>query len=168
MLVEGGRPYSPSYQSPEDPETLGDPARSRLVRCAPAQASPKIDRDCLLQAGYQIDMLPGMSNPKISVLHSAAWFEQEIRERAVDTANVIFTDHARERLNQRSITPDEAIRVLRQGQCADPPPERGHDPGEWRGKILSTVGGRTLSVAVAATANDMLVVVTAWEQTGGK
>lgn len=32
---------APSYQSPDDPETLEDPARSRLARRAPAQASPK-------------------------------------------------------------------------------------------------------------------------------
>ncbi len=112
-------------------------------------------------------MLSSMNNSNVSVLHSAAWFEPTVHGRAVDTENVIFTDHARERLNQRSITLDEAIRVLRHGRCADEP-DRGHDPGEWRGNISSTLGGRGLCVAVAAPAEKKLVVITAWELKGEK
>lgn len=137
----------------------------RLLRRAPERAPPKNLWRLLLRGSYQIDMLLTMNNSNVSILHSAAWFERTVHGRAVDTENVIFTDHARERLNQRSITLDEAIRVLRHGRCAD---ERRSQPGRMaREYLVDDRRARTLRCGCRARGKK-LVVITAWELKGEK
>lgn len=45
-----------------------------------------------------------MEDTKIISLHGSEWFQRLARERSVDTENVILTDHARQRMEERAIT----------------------------------------------------------------
>ena len=52
------------------------------------------------------------------------------RARGENTVNVIFTDHAWERVNQREITREDVFKILRGGHCAEPP--RRNEKGQWQ------------------------------------
>ncbi len=75
--------------------------------------------------------------------------EAELHRRAINSANIIWTDHARERMEERGITSQDALRVLRKGTVADKPTS-GKQDGEWVCKIVKpTLGIRDVGVITA-------------------
>jgi len=74
--------------------------------------------------------------------------EKRIRDRAVDTANVWFTDHARARMKQRCITAAMVYEVLRKGALIrEPDPSLKTEALECR--MERYVEGRDIGVIVA-------------------
>ncbi|MDF1732962.1 MAG: DUF4258 domain-containing protein [Minwuia sp.] len=88
--------------------------------------------------------------------------ERVIRERAApeNTGRVIITDHAFDRVGQRSITRAEVMRILREGRCHSDPELTEH--GEWKVVISKKVlGGREAGVVtVILNDNKRLVIPT--------
>jgi hypothetical protein len=90
--------------------------------------------------------------------------EREIHRRALDSANIIWTNHARERMEERGITSHDAILVLRYGSVTDRPTS-GKKDGDWVCKIVKrTIGIRDVGVITAVVSGDKLIVITVeWE-----
>ncbi len=87
-----------------------------------------------------------------------------VREAAVDSQNVSFSRHARERLALRGITDREAIKVLRLGELKGQI-EAGSRPGEWKCKIVAPIkGSREIGVVTLVLVSGHLFVKTVeWE-----
>lgn len=67
--------------------------------------------------------------------------EQVIRERAGKTPNVIFSDHAFDRIEQRSITQADALTIIRQGHVEGDPLQTAS--GDWKVVVVRRMpGGR--------------------------
>jgi len=74
--------------------------------------------------------------------------EQQIRERALNTANILLTDHARKRMRERRITLAVVYDVLRKGILVwEPEPGLRHEALECR--MERYVEGRDIAVVVA-------------------
>ena len=74
--------------------------------------------------------------------------ERQIRERALNTANVLLTDHARKRMRERRITLAMVYDVLRKGILVrEPEPSLRHEALECR--MERYVEGRDIGVVVA-------------------
>ena len=74
--------------------------------------------------------------------------ERRIRERAADTGNVWFTDHARTRMKQRRITLAMVYEALRKGALVrEPEPSLRTEALECR--MERYVEGRDIGVVVA-------------------
>lgn len=74
--------------------------------------------------------------------------ERHIRERALNTANVLLTDHARKRMRERRITLAMVYDVLRKGILVrEPEPSLRHEALECR--MERYVEGRDIGVVVA-------------------
>jgi hypothetical protein len=74
--------------------------------------------------------------------------ERQIRERALNTANVLLTDHARKRMRERRITLAMVYDVLRNGMLVrEPEPSLRHGALECR--MERYVEGRGIGVVVA-------------------
>lgn len=89
--------------------------------------------------------------------------ERRIREAASKTENVIFSDHATERMEERGITDAQIYEVLRSGQVADPPELTKF--GEWKCKMIKQLrGGREIGVVTIILKNGKLFLKTVeWE-----
>ncbi|GLZ86916.1 hypothetical protein Pres01_29670 [Metapseudomonas resinovorans] len=91
--------------------------------------------------------------------------EAIIHEIAQTTANVYFTDHCRERLDQRGVTLIEAIRCLRRGMITRDP-EYNAQKGSWEFR-MSERPPRDVVCLVGAIALDppthRIVAITVWE-----
>lgn len=87
-----------------------------------------------------------------------------VRERARDSDNVAFGDHARERMDLRDISDAEAIRVLRTGEIKGDM-EAGSSPGEWKCKVVAPIrGSREVGVVTIVVRTGCLFVKTVeWE-----
>jgi hypothetical protein len=80
---------------------------------------------------------------------------RRIRHLAGDSANVVFTNHAKQRMRQRDVTPLEVLEVLRKGAITEgPAPDV---KGCWRCTMERFAAGEDLAVAVAIC--DMTLVV---------
>lgn len=85
-----------------------------------------------------------------------------VKAIAADTKNIILTNHARDRMRERSITRIEINRCLQHGQ------QRGDgvqdEQGNWKVEMLHTVAGRRLIVqaVVQEEGGSKVIVVTAW------
>ena len=67
------------------------------------------------------------------------------RSRPDKTGNVIFTNHAEERMEERGITRHQAMTVLRGGQCSTP---KLNDKGDWEVLVSKKIAGsRDVGVA---------------------
>lgn len=74
--------------------------------------------------------------------------ERLIRERALSTANVLLTDHARKRMRERRVTLAMVYEVLRKGMLVrEPEPSLRHETLECR--MERYVEGRDIGVVVA-------------------
>lgn len=74
--------------------------------------------------------------------------ERQIRERALNTGNVLLTDHARKRMRERRITLAMVYDVLRKGMLVrEPEPSARHEALECR--MERYVAGRDIGVVVA-------------------
>ena len=90
--------------------------------------------------------------------------ESEIHRRSSESANIVWTHHARERMEERGITAHDAIRVLREGSIKGNP-KKGKQKGEWVCKIAKhIVGVRDAGVITAVVAGKKLIIITVeWE-----
>jgi hypothetical protein len=82
---------------------------------------------------------------------------------AVKTENVIFGDHASERMEERGITDAQIYEVLRKGHVIDPP-ERTQF-GEWKCKMTRQLrGGREIGVvAIILSSAKLFLKTVEWE-----
>lgn len=94
---------------------------------------------------------------------TAAEAARRIHGIATKSENVIFGDHALERMEERSITDAQVFEVLRIGRVVDPPEMT--DFGEWKCKIIEQLrGGRAVGVATVFLRNGKLFLKTVeWE-----
>jgi Domain of unknown function (DUF4258) len=86
--------------------------------------------------------------------------EREIKRRAEDSANVVITTHAFDRVEQRSIVAADVYRILRTGHTDGIPQKAGE--GEWKVVMVKRMPGTRLAGVVTAIASDddQVVVVT--------
>jgi len=109
-----------------------------------------------------IDMSENKSNV-VAVRMTIAVALKRIREIAQTTANVIFSTHALERMEEREILDIDVYRTLREGGMDEAPVAAR--PGEWKCKVtLKIRGGRTAGVMIIILRNGKLFVKTVeWE-----
>ena len=90
--------------------------------------------------------------------------EKRIRALAADDERITWGEHAFERSDERDITIDDALAVLRYG-ILDDHIEAGRSPGEWKGKMTRHLKGRReAGVAVIVIKDKELFVKTVeWE-----
>lgn len=90
--------------------------------------------------------------------------QRRIRAAAEDSTNVVITEHAKERMQQRGIVVRDVLTVLRTGFVdSDPIPARA---GEWKCKVTKklAMGARTTGVVTVIAVNSRLIVLTVeWE-----
>ena len=91
-----------------------------------------------------------------------------IRERAQNKSNVNISDHAFDRVRERSgvveITVEDVYRVLQLGEIEGNPVE-GKNAGEWKAVVaFRPKGGRTIGVAtvVLTGGNELFVTTVMW------
>ncbi|MBM3570192.1 MAG: DUF4258 domain-containing protein [Alphaproteobacteria bacterium] len=89
--------------------------------------------------------------------------EQRIRTLAADSANIDWSIHAFERMDERGITVQDALRALRQGMLSGQPEPLPRN--EWKCKMVRrTQGNRDVGVVTIMLASDRLFVKTVeWE-----
>ena len=94
---------------------------------------------------------------------TAAVAEKRIREIAEKSENVIFGNHARERMKEREIFDVDVLRVLRQGHIEEAPELT--ERNEWKCKsTLKIRGTRTAGVVTIILHNGKLFIKTVeWE-----
>ena len=81
-----------------------------------------------------------------------------LREIAGDSANVIFTSHARQRMRQRKVSPVQVMACLQRGIVAEPVALDMH--GNWKLTVSHRVAGKDLDVAVAIDVPSRAIVIT--------
>lgn len=90
--------------------------------------------------------------------------EARVHALAVDTSNIRWSRHARDRMEERGIDDTDALRALQRGHCLeDPVPGKGQ--GEWKVKMVWEVrGSRDIGVVTIIMREGRLRVVTVeWE-----
>lgn len=75
-----------------------------------------------------------------------------LREIANDTARVVFTDHAKQRMKQRKINRMQILQCLRKGRFAEEP-TRGVK-GNWEMALETMAAGVPIKVATALDYNE--------------
>jgi hypothetical protein len=99
------------------------------------------------------DALPfPLSKPKALAL---------LREWATDSGNVMFVQHARQRMALRRISPKAVIACLCKGYIVEGPALNLH--GDWAMALNYRVAGRVLHVACALQVARRVVVITVYE-----
>jgi hypothetical protein len=85
-----------------------------------------------------------------------------IRDRAADSANVVLTDHAQERMIERDITAPEVFRILRDGTVHERPVLT--EAGDWKAAVEMWIpgGGDVAVVAVIRKGSRLVVVTVMW------
>lgn len=68
-----------------------------------------------------------------------------LREIAQDSAQVIFTHHARQRMRQRKVSPVQVLTCLQRGIASEPVALDVH--GNWKLTVTQRVAGKDLDVA---------------------
>ena len=81
-----------------------------------------------------------------------------LREIAEDSARVIFTKHASQRMRQRKVSPVQVIACLQRGIIREPVALDLH--GNWKLTVSHRVAGRDLNVAVAIDVPSRAIVIT--------
>jgi hypothetical protein len=102
---------------------------------------------------------------KVVVLkETSAWAESTIRSLAQVSANIIWTDHIEDQMENRAIDADAVLRILRTGYV-DSPPTEANRPGEWKAKITKRLSsGRVAGVVTVIVKERRLILLTAeWE-----
>jgi Domain of unknown function (DUF4258) len=95
---------------------------------------------------------------------SAADAQERVRWISWHSENVIFTDHAQERMEERGISMPEVLEVLRCGYVDDPPIREIH--GDWKCKVtMKYQTGRTIGVVtvIMDAASELIIVTIEWE-----
>ena len=96
--------------------------------------------------------------PKLADLHAT------IRRIAVEDRRVYLSEHAKERMEIRSITRVDVIRVLKRGHI-DGSIDPGNHAGEWKCKVIANVkGSREIGVVTLVIGQERILVKTVeWE-----
>jgi hypothetical protein len=81
-----------------------------------------------------------------------------LREIAEDSARVIFTKHANQRMRQRKVSPVQVIACLQRGTISEPVALDMH--GNWKLTVSHRVAGKDLNVAVAIDVPSRAIVIT--------
>jgi hypothetical protein len=105
----------------------------------------------------------------LAMVPRRAVLEKRVHELALDSSNIIWTDHFWVRAEQRSITTIDALRILRTGYVEDEI-TAGKKPGEWKCKLTKKLKGRReVGVVVIVINSDGLLVKTIeWEDWRGQ
>lgn len=92
------------------------------------------------------------------------FLENRIRAIAADDERITWGEHAFERSDERDITIDDALAILRRG-FLDDHIEAGKLPGEWKGKMTMHLKGRREAGVVVIVINDreLFVKTVEWE-----
>lgn len=85
----------------------------------------------------------------------------EIRRRAEDSNNIIFTKHAFQRMDERDLDQLEVIKCLRRGTVHDEP-ERENESKPYKYKMDFRNGRTNNSVVVTIEARCNLLIVTVY------
>ena len=83
-----------------------------------------------------------------------------MRDRARKTGNILWTDHACERMEERDITGRQALRTIREGKIDGKIVPDGED--EWRLTLKKRDAGRTVHVVVAISDREELTAITVY------
>ncbi|MDP7221965.1 MAG: DUF4258 domain-containing protein [Alphaproteobacteria bacterium] len=89
---------------------------------------------------------------------SAEDMARHINRLAGDSGNVILTDHARERMQERKITFRHIITCLRKGRVIEGPYQEPR--GSWRCTMIRAVSGVEINIPVAVNFEDEVIVIT--------
>jgi Domain of unknown function (DUF4258) len=81
-----------------------------------------------------------------------------LREIAQDSAQVIFTHHARQRMRQRKVFSMQVLTCLQRGIVSEPVALDAH--GNWKLTVTHRVAGKDLDVAVAIDVPRRAIVIT--------
>ena len=84
----------------------------------------------------------------------------KVRNAARSTGNIRWTDHARERLEERDILDRQALRTIWEGNIDGKIVPDGED--EWRLTLKKRDAGRTVHVVVAVSDHEELTVITVY------
>lgn len=99
----------------------------------------------------------------VPLRRKATWAQTRVRAIAADSANVLFTDHAQERMEARGFADFDVLRILRTGFVDDEPvAARG---GEWKCKVLKKMSGERIAgvVTIIMVKDRLLVKTVEWE-----
>lgn len=100
-----------------------------------------------------------MARQPIPLRFTAVAATQAIRQSAKDSAQVILTQHAQERMEERGISDLEVFRILREGEVFVAPTREPN--GDWKAEIEKRLpGGRDAAVVTVIRVGGLLVVVT--------
>lgn len=83
---------------------------------------------------------------------------QLLRAIAQDSARVIFTAHARQRMRQRHVLATQVLAALQKGIVSEPVALDMH--GNWKLTVSHRIAGKTLDVAVAIDVPNRAIVIT--------
>lgn len=81
-----------------------------------------------------------------------------LREIAADSAQVIFTHHALQRMRQRKVSTSQVLTCLQRGIVAEPVALDLH--GNWKLTVTHRAAGAELDVAVAIDLPNRAIVIT--------
>ena len=81
-----------------------------------------------------------------------------LREIAEDSARVIFTKHANQRLRQRKVSPVQVITCLQRGTVSESVALDMH--GNWKLTVSHRLAGKDLNVAVAIDLPNRAIIIT--------
>ena len=107
---------------------------------------------------------PGQRKAVVAYRLMAVVARRRVRELARNTSNLVWTDHIKERMEERGIDSEAVLRVLRDGDVEEEPTET-NTPGDWKVKMVRKMGnGRVAGVVTVLVQNNRLVLKTAeWE-----
>lgn len=107
---------------------------------------------------------PKQNRAVVPLRQSSPSFEDRVRELAKDSRNIKWSQHARDRMNERGIPNRVALTVRRRG-FVEGEITPGKNEGEWRAKMIRQVRGkREVGVVVVKIRNSRLFVKTVeWE-----
>lgn len=81
-----------------------------------------------------------------------------LRDIAAESARVIFTQHALQRMRQRKVTAFQVLTCLQRGIVAEPVALDVH--GNWKLTVSHRVAGSELNVAVSIDVPNRAIVIT--------
>ena len=84
----------------------------------------------------------------------------KVRNGARSTGNILWTDHARERMEEREISYRQALRTIWEGNINGKIVPDGED--EWKLTLKKRDAGRTVHVVVAISDREELTVITVY------
>ena len=99
-----------------------------------------------------------MSEP-IPLRMTAAVAERVVRRRVSDSANVIITHHAAERMDERGVTLSDVLTILEKGHVYVAP--RLNEHRDWQAEVERRMpGGREVAVVTVIPQAERLIVKT--------